>query len=270
MIIDEPKYIILLMKREFIDQLNRKWKHYFPMAEMPVGVFYSDDLHGARYVKRPLKNSRGYTCMFSQLSFLHRGEAVAFDRDNIGCFGAMKTIFGGNDDKEAEVKLLVEIEKFKCSREAVMQMDKINPKAAPTGNYLIMKPSNLLTEADDPEIFCIFANNDVISAMHTLLGFEQGRIDNIIIPFGSGCEQLLSFAFNEAKSDNPRAVLGGMDTAMRNCIKPDMLTLSIVARQMERIVSYMDDTFLGTYIWENLKKRHNLPNRKVVEGRENS
>lgn len=238
------------------------------MAEMPVGVFYSDDLHGAKYVNRPPENRRGYTCMFSQLSALHRGEAVAFDRNNLGCFGAMKTIFGDNYDTEAEVRLLVEIEKFKCNREAVMQMDKINPKAAPTGKYLIMKPSNLLTEDESPVVFCIFANNDVISAMHTLLGFKNDRLDNIIIPFGSGCEQLLSFAFNEAKSNNPRAVLGGMDTAMRNCIRPDMLTLSVVASQMERIVSYMDDTFLSTYIWENLRKRHDRSNKNTIKGKE--
>jgi len=91
--------------------------------------------------------------------------------------------------------------------------------------------------------------------LHCLVGFDETRIDNVIVPFGSGCEQLLSFAFNEAKQANPRAILGGMDLAMRNCIKQDILTFSITHPRFIEIVRNMDDSFLSTYIWEGIKHR---------------
>lgn len=79
----------------------------------------------------------------------------------------------------------------------------------------------MLTESDNPAIYCVFAKPDVISALHTLSSFDNTRIDNVIVPFGSGCEQMLTFAFAEARKENPRAILGGMDTAMRTSEFPD-------------------------------------------------
>ena len=66
---------------------------------------------------------------------------------------------------------------------------------------------------------------------------------------------MLTFAFDEAWKENPRAILGGMDTAMRTCVKPDLLTFSVAAPMFERMIENMDKSFLTTYIWEPLKKR---------------
>ena len=88
-------------------------------------------------------------------------------------------------------------------------------KAQPTGQYIIFKPFDELTEEDAPVIYFVFAKPDVISALHALASFDDTRVDNVIVPFGSGCEGLLSFALDEARKENPRVVLGGMDPAMR-------------------------------------------------------
>ena len=111
----------------------------------------------------------------------------------------------------------------------------INPKAKPTGKYAIFKPFSQLTEDDEPEIFCIFAKPDVIAALHTLASFDNNRIDNVIVPFGSGCEQTFKFAFSEALTG-------------RNKIKK-------VAFQV-----IDSDSFL-TYIWRGIYK-HELINTK--------
>ena len=66
---------------------------------------------------------------------------------------------------------------------------------------------------------------------------------------------MLAIAFDEASKDNPRAILGGMDTAMRACIKSDLLTFSVAASTLERMVANMDKSFLTTYIWQPLKNR---------------
>lgn len=245
------------MDQQAKNNIISKWQSYFPDQELPIAVFYADALHGAEYVKKPADNPRGYTCIFAQLAKVHRGQAVAFDKENLGCWGAVDKLFGGPFLEDVTVKLLVEIEKFKADREQVIQLNRINPKAEPTGKYIVFKPFDQLTEDDVPEIFCVFAKPDVVAALHTLVSYDNTRIDNVIVPFGSGCEQSFKFAFSEARKENPRAILGSMDVAMRGCIKPEQQLFSFAAKTFYNMVSNMDKSFLNTYIWQGLKPRLN-------------
>lgn len=243
------------MNRSFQQVAVEQWQRHFPQAALPIAVFYADDLCGAEYAPAPPQSKRGYVCLFAQLAKVHQGKALAFDAENIGCWGALRNLFGGPYQEEITVDLLVNIEKFKINREQTNLLHQINPTAKPTGRYVIFKPLDQLTESDTPAIYCIFAKPDVISALHTLACFDDTRIDTVIVPFGAGCEQMLTFAFDEAAKEQPRAILGGMDTAMRGCVKQELLTFSVAAPMFERMVGNMDRSFLTTYIWEPLKKR---------------
>lgn len=220
-----------------------------------MGVFYSDNLSDEIYPTKPLANSRGYTCLFAQLAKLHNGTPLAFDIENLGCFGSILNIFGGIYNEEVTCRLLVEIERFKANNELANKLREINPVAHPKGRYIVFKPLDKLTEKDNPEIFCIFGNPDMMSALHTLVGFDKTRIDNVIVPFGAGCEQMITFAFAEAEKDSPRAILGGMDTAMRGCLKSNTLTFSVSASTFKRMIYNAESTFLETYIWKGLCDR---------------
>lgn len=176
------------MDRKFKQQVLEKWNKYFPTTSLPIGVFYSDDLHGAEYAQKPAPNPRGYTCIFAQMARLHQGRSLAFDADNLGCFGSLQALFGGAYQEEATVRLLCEIERFKIDREQANAMHRINPKAQPTGRYILFKPFGKLTEEDDPAVYFVFAKPDIISALHALASFDDTRVDNVIVPFGSGCE----------------------------------------------------------------------------------
>ncbi len=176
------------MNRAFQQAAIEKWQHYLPQTEMPIAVFYADDLCGADYAPVPSQSKRGYVCLFAQLAKVHQGKALAFDAENIGCWGALRNFFGGPYQEDITVNLLVNIEKFKIDREQTNLLHQINPTAKPTGRYIIFKPLDLLTESDTPAIYCIFAKPDTISALHTLANFDSTRIDTVIVPFGSGCE----------------------------------------------------------------------------------
>lgn len=231
------------------------WEKYFPTTSLPIAAFYSDELCGAEYVRKPRENSRGYTCIFAQMAQLHNAKPLAFDVENLGCFGSRQAIFGGEYLEDATVRLLCDIEKFKIDRQQANLMHDINPKAKPTGKYLVLKPISLLEENDSPEIFFVFAKADVISALHTLASFDDTRVDNVIVPFGSGCEGVFAFPLEENHKENPRVVLGGMDTAMRCCVKPHLLTFSMPAQRFYRMIENADKSFLDTYIWQGLRKR---------------
>lgn len=72
---------------------------------------------------------------------------------------------------------------------------------------------------------------------------------------GAGCEVMLTFAFAETGNEQPRCILGGMDTAMRSCLKQNIQTFSIAYKRFEQMVSFAEKTFLDTYIWQPLKNR---------------
>lgn len=243
------------MDKEFKQKAMECWEKYFPTTERPIAAFYSDSLGSTVYQPKPADNSRGYTCIFAQMACLHKGTALAFDADNLGCFGSLQAIFGGEYLEEATVKLLCEIEKFKIDGDQVNMVYEINPKAKPTGKYLIMKPLDQLTEDDQPEIYFVFAKPDVIAALHSLASFDDTRLDNVIVPFCSGCEGVFAFPFDENRKENPRMVLGGMDIAMRGCMKPEQLTISMPASRFKRMINNADISFLDTYIWQGLRRR---------------
>ncbi|MBQ9723561.1 MAG: DUF169 domain-containing protein [Bacteroidales bacterium] len=121
------------MNIDFRDTAVAKWREYFPQAEMPVAVFYSDELCGAEYATAPPQSKRGYVCLFAQLSKVHHGTALAFDAENIGCWGALRNLFGDPYQEDITVDLLVNIEKFKFDREQTNLLHQINPVAHPTG-----------------------------------------------------------------------------------------------------------------------------------------
>ena len=241
------------MTKDRVNLILQKWSQYFPSSETPIGIFYSDELHGAEDVKKPAPNPHGYTCIFAQMSRLHKGQALAFSCDNLGCWGSINNIFDGPFCEEATVNLLCNIEKFKKDADGVLRMRDVSPKVEPHGKYLIMKPLNLLTEEDEPEIFLCFAKPDTIAALHSLACFDDSELDAVMTPFGSGCEMAIKFALAESRKERPRCVLGGMDVAMRACLKADVMTFSIPAKRFQEMVDNMDISFLDTYIWKGLK-----------------
>lgn len=231
-----------------------QWKKYFPDAELPVGVFYANDPQGVVVPEKPKDNPRGYTCFFAQIAKLHHGVPLAFSFDNLGCWGAITNIFGGPFNEDATTHLLCDIEKFKKSAEEVLKLRDISPKAKPKGKWLILKPLDKLSETDEPDIFICFGAPDVIAALHTLANYDDTRMDTVICPHGSGCEVAIKYAMAETYSEKPRCVLGGMDVAMRGCMRRELLTFSIPAKRFYNMAANMDDSFLDTYIWKGLKK----------------
>lgn len=43
----------IIMYMNYRQKLIEKWETYFPGTSLPVGVFYSDELCGAEYLRKP-------------------------------------------------------------------------------------------------------------------------------------------------------------------------------------------------------------------------
>jgi len=51
--------------------------------------------------------------------------------------------------------------------------------------------------------------------------------NGVITPFDSGCGSIVAVAMRELESEEPKAVLGGLDPSMRPYVKQPLLTFSV-------------------------------------------
>ena len=249
----------LKIKTRFIEQ----WEKYFTGNELPIACFYSDDLMDAEFPKAPKPNKHGITCIFGQLAPVRKGKARAFNQENLGCWGS-KGLLGfmpaGAD--EQTVDFMVNVEKHKKSPAHVKAMFQNSPPLKALKKYLIFKRWDLLTENDDPQVVFFFCTPDVLAGLHGLANFDTMTPHGAITPFCSGCEMLVAFPMKELESDHPKAVIGLLDPSARRWVRPDLLSFSIPWPKFLSMLKNMDDCFLNTSIWENIRKRLNPKDRE--------
>ncbi|WP_332449428.1 DUF169 domain-containing protein, partial [Methanoculleus sp.] len=77
----------------------------------------------------------------------------------------------------------------------------------------------------------------------------------VISPFGAGCSSVFTFPWLEQQNENPRAVLGMFDPSARPCVPLDLLTMAFPMKKFEKVIGYMEESFLITESWEKVKKK---------------
>jgi hypothetical protein len=110
---------------------------------------------------------------------------------------------------------------------------------------------------DDPVVVVFFARPDVLSGLFTLANFDQTEPNGTITPFGAGCGTIIHYPFLESMSDRQRAVIGMFDTSARPCVQEDVLTFAVPMKRFEKMIDYMEESFLITQTWTTLRNRIN-------------
>lgn len=246
------------MEKTFKEMFIEKWEKYFPGNELPLVCYYSDVLDDAEFV-RVSKNNNGITCIFSQLAAVRRGKVRAFNKDNLGCFGAVDMLGFSDSKTDEEIKysmdFLIKEEKFYSSEEQLNEFFTKYPSIPARGKYIVFKRWDLLNDNDQPLVVSFFCKPDAIGGLHALANYDSMTPHAVISPFSSGCDSLAGFPLRELESDNPKAVLGMFDPSARICLKPDIMTFSIPWPKFISMVENMDRCFLTTDLWKMMCKR---------------
>jgi hypothetical protein len=149
----------------------------------------------------------------------------------------------------------MEGERYKQSPELVEEYLESQPAFDAPGRYVVFKRWDRLDEDDDPAVVIFYAPPDVLSGLFTLANFDEAGPEAVIAPFGSGCASIVYHPYRELKSDRPRAVLGMFDVSARPCVPADVLTLSVPRPKFHRMVVHMDESFLITDSWHQVRTR---------------
>jgi uncharacterized protein (DUF169 family) len=243
------------LKEKFLEL----WGNFFGNAELPIVFYYADAETNAEYAGK----SEKWSCFIGELAKVRKGRSLAFDKEAISCSGGKRyTGFStklrpgfeyflscGNDEIEGE--------RYLQSPEQVKKFLENAPWIPAKGTKIIFKRWDMLVEEDEPEVVIFFAKPDVLAGLFTLAGYDRDDISGTITPFGSGCASIVQYPLAESKKEKPRAVLGMFDVSARPFVQENVLSFALPFNRFTEIVSYMEESFLITKSWKNVRKRIN-------------
>lgn len=244
----------LQLKQDFL----LRWENYFPAAPLPVAFYYTSD-PGTIPVA---ECGKGWSCIVCELAQVRKGKSLAWDEPAARCGGA-KRYLGFADSLRPNFEYFLsygipgemEGERYIQSPELVKGFLNDLQVIPEKGRYIVFKRWDMLEEQDEPEAVIFFATPDVLSGLYTLVNFDRSDGLGVIAPFSSGCGSIIYHARLQQRSDDPKAILGMFDPSARPCVPKDTLSFTIPMRKFEKIIGYMEETFLITETWETVKKR---------------
>jgi len=245
------------MDRELKDTFVTLWKKYFNNAELPITFYYTDETGGAVWTHAEKKRS----CIIGELVKVRNGESIVCNADLVTCAGAKRYLgFSNTIRNDFEYFLScgnedIEGERYKRTPEIVLETLKNHQQLPRSGKNIVFKRWDKLGDADTPEVVIFFATPDVLSGLFTLANFDQVEPNGVFAPFGAGCGTIVHYPYLEMKSERPRAVIGMFDPSARPYVPSNVLTFAVPMVKFEKMIGYMEESFLITDTWKNVRKR---------------
>ena len=258
------------------------------LAFQPVAILWSDERPAGALQFKGV-GSGCVMSMFAQAAA--KGKTAAFDKTTFGCFGGGAGLgfgrqyenfpLGGvecfryflstgleNSGKEELVekvkgmgrneftKHLLHGEGYRKTPELVEKFLEDLPSMEVPTRYVIFKPLNDLADGEVPVVVIFTADTDQLSALVTLVNYDRTGNENIIAPAGAGCHQIGVYAFKEAESKNPKAVIGLTDISARRTVRgildKDVVTLAVPYNLFIDIESNVEGSFLERDLWKGM------------------
>ena len=235
-----------------------------------------------------------YFCIMTMFAkAVTTGKTIVFDRETYGCAGARAGLgfgsdygnkaFGGYDafaaffskglavadDKEyykaitekmlpSQRRKRIKGERFHSSKEkAYKWITKELPIYNFPEQYRIIKPLSKITDEEIPESVIFTVNPIQLTALITLVGSFTEGINVTITPQGAACQMIGAYVFKEARSENPKAVLGMLDLAARKNVQrllpKDVLTYSVPWKLFIHMEQEAADGLFESPIWQDLQ-----------------
>lgn len=240
-----------------------KWKRYFGAAELPLGLFYTDDAVYAEFPPRASKlRGQDERCVISRLLAARDGETVVFSKETVGCQGGARyagysTAMGPKFKYflSCGIPGVMKGERYKKTPEIVEQLNReAAPPPAPAA-FLVFKRWDTIAAAEEPAAVVVFAEPDTLAGLFTLANFRGTDPFSVITPFSAGCGSIIAYPLLEAARPDPRGVIGMFDPSARPYVGRTALSFAAPWRKFLEMAEDMDESFLITPTWDRIRKR---------------
>ncbi|MEM0302212.1 MAG: DUF169 domain-containing protein [Archaeoglobaceae archaeon] len=251
----------------------------------PVAIIWSNEM--PNNAKQPKEGQ--WSCVIWFLARASKGEVIAFDREHFGCQGGATGLGFGNQyynflggiegfcrflstgfedwNKELlenlksmlrkeQYEKMLKGERYKKSPELVKKFVEKIPAVDVPKRYVVFKPLGKVEE--EPEVVVFIANPHQLSALVILANYAREDNENVVIPMGAGCHQIGIFAYREARSEKPRAVVGLTDLDARlnarALLGDDVFTFAVPYKMFLEMEENVKDSFLEVGTWVKLSE----------------
>ena len=260
--------------------------------EFPLGVYYTD-VKPEGFGPKPgelLSREResanaidwqkafsNFSCIFGNIWLARKKKKAAWiSHEECGCMGG--GYYSGVYRPYLELNVLyvstgvpgtaMEGEHYLPSPESMRAfMDDVAPPEV-TGKYCVIKPLDQFSDAEPPLVVVFFARAEVLTGLHSLVGYATGSHNAVVSPFGSGCANIISWPLVYQRRGQECAVLGGFDPSARKFMKTDELTLAAPLPLYRKMLEAMESSALTRHTWEGVRKKVLKSARAWGEGAE--
>lgn len=254
------------MRYELIEKLKLKFE--------PVAICFTDERPESAIQFAEGKRGCVASMLFAASS---KGKTAVFDEKTYGCPGGgvglcfgdaftknnhpTECLLSTGDEALAQLgkthtKSLGRGERFFASPELVNKWKSAFPYTEMGKKYVVFKPLSEVAEGSEPELVCIFANPDQISALVIMSGFNRGESLNVIAPFGAACHSIV-LAYQEIGKERPKAIMGYFDISQRHRIPKELLSFTIPYSMFRELEESLTESCLTTEAWEQIEDRIN-------------
>jgi len=220
-----------------------------------IGFYDAPDIKPFELITAPLPE--GQTCTFAFYKPWLKGKTLHLTRDNFGCGGAGRCIFGlQTRSREDFIKFLVDEEGLKASHELMNLWIDFNSPYQPEYLNIFIGP----LKADQYRYLksvTFYVNPDQLSLL--MIGAQYNNAPGnpvpVLAPFGSGCMQLMPL-FKDLTI--PQSIVGATDIAMRQYLPPEVLAFTVTKLMFEQLCVLDEKSFLYKPFWQRLNKARGL------------
>ncbi len=254
----------------------------------PVATIWTDERP-----EKALQFKKGkWSCVMFMFAGAAKGKTAVFDWETFGCFGGGVGLGFGNQylttpggiecfyyflstgnaqwerGKEIgeNIRAFVSgevFDEFMCgeryikSPELVKKFVESLPIVDIPEKYVVLKPlKDVDLGKEKPVVITFLANPDQLSALGILANYTTESFNNVIMPFAAGCQSIGIFSYQEARSENPRAVVGLTDISARKNIRKqlgkDTLSFFVPLKMFQEMEENVEGSFLERPTWRSI------------------
>ncbi|MDD5564153.1 MAG: DUF169 domain-containing protein [Thermoanaerobaculaceae bacterium] len=122
--------------------------------------------------------------------------------------------------------------------------------------YVVFKPLSQVRPSERPEVVVFLVDPDRLSALVVLANYGRDGNDNVIIPWGAGCQTIGILAYREARAQRPRAIVGLTDLSARKYVAKqlghNLMTFAVPLAMFEEMEANVPGSFLERDTWREL------------------
>ncbi|MNC17211.1 hypothetical protein D3C75_650840 [compost metagenome] len=231
----------------------------------PVAVVLSDEKpEGA------LQSKEGrWSCAIPLFLAATKGRTAVFERKTTGCPGAKAGLgFGQFPNYPGGIEYFLSVgqpgrfegEGYLKNPELGEDFVQCLPITELPCRYVIMKPlAQVDASAEKPELIIFYVNTNQLSALTVLANYYRPGIENVMIPFGSGCQSVFLLPYAESQKENPRAVVGLLDITVRPMVGADMLSFAVPYPMYLDMEEQAEGSFLQKELWHKIAAKMEEP-----------